>query len=259
LLVVGHSCVLSWWRAVHGTAAPPEWNRYRVAVTAGLHAADVVATPTRALLDELRHIYGFDGATAVIPNGCAPVDAPVRDAHRAPVLLAAGRMWDEAKNMTTLAAAARRLERTVHVAGAAVAPDGTALVPPDLHALGPLPHADLCGWYRRASIFIHPALYEPFGLAPLEAALHGCALVLGDIPTLREVWGDAATFVPPRDDAALADAIADLAADPERASARGDAARARALHYDAERMARAYHTLYGAMLAGTTEALACAS
>ncbi len=31
-----------------------------------------------------------------------------------------------------------------------------------------------------------PARYEPFGLSVLEAALSGCALVLGDIPSLRE-------------------------------------------------------------------------
>ena len=48
---------------------------------------------------------------------------------------------------------------------------------------------------RRASIYAEPARYEPFGLAALEAARAGCALVLGDIPSLREVWGDAALYV----------------------------------------------------------------
>ena len=38
-----------------------------------------------------------------------------------------------------------------------------------------------------------------FGFSVLEAALSGCALVLGDIPSLREIWGDAALFVPPDD------------------------------------------------------------
>src|SRR5438067_11809290 len=28
-LIVGHSCVLSWWRAVHGCDAPQQWNRYK--------------------------------------------------------------------------------------------------------------------------------------------------------------------------------------------------------------------------------------
>jgi glycosyltransferase involved in cell wall biosynthesis len=55
----------------------------------------------------------------------------------------------------------------------------------------------------RASIYVHPARYEPFGLAILDAALAGCALVLGDIPSLRELWHDAAIFVPTEDAARL--------------------------------------------------------
>ena len=46
----------------------------------------------------------------------------------------------------------------------------------------------------------------------LEAALCGCALVLGDIPSLREVWGDAALFVAPDDH----DGPARRAAPPDR-------------------------------------------
>ena len=48
----------------------------------------------------------------------------------------------------------------------------------------------------RAAIYALPARYEPFGLSILEAALSGCALVIGDIPSLREIWADAALFVP---------------------------------------------------------------
>jgi glycogen synthase len=36
VLVVGHSCVLSWWQAVRGCPAPPEWDQYRAAARAGL-------------------------------------------------------------------------------------------------------------------------------------------------------------------------------------------------------------------------------
>ena len=50
-----------------------------------------------------------------------------------------------------------------------------------------------------ASIYALPARYEPFGLSALEAALSGCALVLGDIPSLREIWGPAAIYVPADD------------------------------------------------------------
>ena len=60
------------------------------------------------------------------------------------------------------------------------------------------------------AIYASPARYEPFGLGVLEAALSSCALVLGDSPTLREPWSDAALFVPPDDHDALLTALADV-------------------------------------------------
>ena len=56
---------------------------------------------------------------------------------------------------------------------------------------------------RCAAIYALPARYEPFRLEVLEAAAPGCALVLGDIASLRELWDGAALFVAPDDDRAL--------------------------------------------------------
>ncbi len=74
-----------------------------------------------------------------------------------------------------------------------------------------------------AAIFAHPARYEPFGLAVLEAAMAGCALVLGDIPTLRELWDGAAVFVAPGRPDRLGEALAALAADEAGCRALGEA------------------------------------
>ena len=63
-------------------------------------------------------------------------------------------------------------------------------------------------WMARAAIYALPARYEPFGLTALEAGLSGCALVLGDIPSLREVWGETACFVPPDDRDAVIEVLA---------------------------------------------------
>src|SRR5579883_2803097 len=68
-LVTGHSCVASWWQAVHGTALPPEWRTYELRVRRSLQAADCVAAPTRAMLSELDRYYGPLLHTAVVPNG----------------------------------------------------------------------------------------------------------------------------------------------------------------------------------------------
>ena len=98
--------------------------------------------------------------------------------------------------------------------------------------------------YGRAAVFAAPARYEPFGLAALEAGLAGCALVLGDVATLREVWDDAAVYVDPFDDDALAATLQRLLTDDGVRERLGEAARRRALSYPRERMAAAYARLY---------------
>jgi glycogen(starch) synthase len=107
-----------------------------------------------------------------------------------------------------------------------------------------VPHAELLRWMARASIFASPALYEPFGLGVLEAALNGCALVLADIPSFRELWDGCADFVSPRDPASLSAALRRMAADPLRRAAFATRARARAELFSASRMAEAWLDVY---------------
>jgi glycosyltransferase involved in cell wall biosynthesis len=90
-LVVAHSCVASWWRAVHGEAMPPSWATYRFRVRQGLADAQRVTAPTAAMLDALRREYDWHGDGVVVPNGCVPqAFAP---APKQPRILAAGRFW----------------------------------------------------------------------------------------------------------------------------------------------------------------------
>jgi glycogen(starch) synthase len=69
-------------------------------------------------------------------------------------------------------------------------------------------------------------------------------LVLGDIPSQREVWGEAAVFVPPDDAGALAAAIDRLIRDPGDLQAAGERARGHARRYTADGMARSYLSIY---------------
>ncbi|HEY9421374.1 MAG TPA: glycosyltransferase, partial [Thermoanaerobaculia bacterium] len=80
-------------------------------------------------------------------------------------------------------------------------------------------------------------------------ALAGCALVLGDIPSLREIWRNRAVFVPPDDPEALADALNRLVENPDRRNSLAAGARARALQLTPERMIDAYLEAYGEVLA----------
>jgi glycosyltransferase involved in cell wall biosynthesis len=241
-LVVAHSCVASWWRAVHGEAAPAGWDTYRLRVAQGLLGAARVAAPTQAMLQSLGREYGWTGTGVVLPNGCAP--AAFAPAAKRPRILAAGRFWDAAKNLRALEAAAPGLPWPVCVAGSAAHPDGGTVQPEGVTFLGELPRAELARTLAEAAIYALPARYEPFGLSVLEAALCGCALVLGDIASLREVWGPAACYVPPGDAQALHDALQSLIASPGERARLAQAAQVRAQRYTARAMADRYLDCY---------------
>jgi glycosyltransferase involved in cell wall biosynthesis len=113
-----------------------------------------------------------------------------------------------------------------------------------LHFLGQLSAPALAAWFSRAPIYALPARYEPFGLSALEAGFAACALVLGDIPSLREIWDEAALFVPPEDAEALEEALIRLISDASRRKALASQARLRALQYTPRCMATAYLTAY---------------
>src|SRR5206468_4261817 len=150
----------------------------------------------------------------------------------------AGRLWDEGKNVAVLDAAAARLDVPFQAAGATYGPNGARIHLDHIDALGELSATRLSGLLSARPIYSSTALYEPFGLSVLEAAQAGCALVLSDIATHREIWGGAAIFVSARDADAFAEAIQDLLDDPDERRQLGQLARARASLYLPERMAR---------------------
>jgi glycogen synthase len=243
VLLTVHSCVLTWWRAVHGDYAPDAWDRYARLARRALDRADMLAAPSRALLCELAAVHGDLPRARLIPNGrfvCGP--APGRVCGPAPgrrerLVVTAGRLWDGAKN----AALVSRAAPAIHGRVALIGPGEVA----GIETLGALAPDEVLRWLRRAAVFAEPACYEPFGYAALEAALCGCALVLGDIPSLREVWGDAAQFVSPQDPDELADAVNRLLGDPQRRARAAAAARSRALRYTPRAMAGDYLSAYG--------------
>ena len=245
-LMVGHSCVLSWWQAVKGQRAPSEWDTYRELVTQGLRCAGTVVAPTQTMLDSLWEYYGPFRQPRVIYNARDPRD--FSPGGKARLIFASGRLWDEAKNLAAVEQVAPRLSWPVYLAGENRAPGGGLAVFGNMNYLGRLAQPEIAHWFGRASIYVHPARYEPFGLCVLEAALSGCAMVLGDIASLRELWHDAALFVDPADTDALGDAVNELIADAGLRHRLGAAARAQARCFGPERMAREYLDAYGQLL-----------
>ena len=241
VLVVGHSCVLSWWKAVEGGPAPARLGPYRELVRAGLRGADLLVAPTRAFLHQLEQLYAPACERRVIPNGRRPI-APLR---KQPFVLAAGRAWDEAKNLGALDRVAARVPWPVLIAGG-----GGDTGFRHARSLGVIEREELGRLLGRASVFAAPARYEPFGLGVLEAASAGCALVLGDIPSLRELWSGAARFVDPADEDAIAAALAEVIADERLRADLAGRARVRARLYTPERMAGGYQAAYQSLIAG---------
>jgi glycosyltransferase involved in cell wall biosynthesis len=245
LIVVAHSCVNSWAAACNDFAFLSElrWQRYTQLVTEGLDQADIWVSPTSAFGDVIRELYRPRSPQIAIRNGASPAGSADHKEH---LILAAGRMWDAAKNLPMLAKATNDLDWPVSVIGTTAKSSETR--PSGIELLGELPHFDLISQMQRAAIFVSPARYEPFGLSVLEAAGAGCALILSDIASFRELWNEVALFVAPDDVRGLRAALTDLCLDDHNRTRLQRAALARAKRYSMMQMTASYARLYHSLL-----------
>ena len=253
-IVVAHGDFISWWQAVHGHE-PEEsrWLRwYRDLVTDGLSQASMVVAPSLWMLDTIRECYAQPRREAVIYNGRNPVSFNPYVSKNDSVL-AVGRLRDAGKQISLLTQHMHPLPVCI------VNSDEPAPVPAlpisadvklaanetTISLKGAQTEAQLRLLYSRAAIFVATSRYEPFGLAPLEAAFSRCAIIANDIPSFREIWGDAAIYFRENDAASLADVIRRL--HEQRDHCRGYGARAfqRARDcFTARRMTDEYLKLY---------------
>jgi glycosyltransferase involved in cell wall biosynthesis len=137
-----------------------------------------------------------------------------------PFVLAVGNLAAH-KNLAALDETASRL--AAH--GAVLAITGSldrgvfdkAAAPFSPHALylGRVSDGELAALYQHAQCFIFPSTYEGFGLPALEAMEFACPVVASDIPSLREVCGDAAVYVDPHSPAGIATAVEKLLQDDD--------------------------------------------
>jgi glycogen(starch) synthase len=99
--------------------------------------------------------------------------------------------------------------------------------------------------FAEAAIYAATSRYEPFGLAPVEAAFSRCAIVGNDLPVFRELWGDSMCYFATNDAADLAQQIRTLAADADLRRSYADAAYENAhRRFTTERMVDEYLELY---------------
>ncbi len=250
-LVVAHSDVVSWWVAVHSEEPRDNsWLRwYRDTVTAGLSQAAAVVAPSAWMLEAVRTYYTSPAHSQVIYNGRNPA---LFNPHmtKEDLLLSVGRLWDGAKQVTLLAEHEHPVP--VHIVGSEEHPDvafraarRSTIGAKRVHFRGAQTEAQLRQLYARASMYAATSRYEPFGLAPLEAALSRCTLIANDIPSFHEIWGDAAYYFRHNDAASLTAAIDRLHCEPglrrDYANRAYERARER---YTTERMVNDYLSLY---------------
>ena len=241
VVVASHSCLPTWWQSVRGSRIP-DALRWRVrAVTACMESADAVVCPTRAFAQASARVHHC-AARAVYNGRSLPGGSGAR--LPADFVFTAGRLWDEGKDFATLDAAAASLRVPLLAAGPLEGPNGARVDCRHAFSLGALDGDRVRDTLRRRPVFASAAVYETFGLAVLEAAQAGCALVLADIPTYRELWEEAAIFVPARDPEAFVEAIERVMGDGALREAAAGAAQTRARRYTVEAMATGIAGIY---------------
>lgn len=248
-VVVAHSDVLSWWKAVKDeTPSEIEWLRwYRSAVSNGLHGATAVVAPSKWMMQQIESIYGVSVQHSVIYNGRT---AALFNPHitKDDFIFSVGRLWDSGKQANLLT----RIEppAPVFVVGAEEHVDVAhreqqRLNGQKLYLKGTQTEVQLRHWYSRASIYAATSRYEPFGLAPLEAAFSRCAIVANDIPSFREIWGETACYFEANNAFSLQRQLERLQRDRELRVRYANLAYTRARQrYTSERMVDDYLNLY---------------
>ena len=256
VIAAAHSCVATWWSAVHDGPMPNDLAWRAALVRRGYANADVLVAPSKAFAEATQAAYGLETAPKVVWNGRRRSNLRPAVGQLGDFVFTAGRLWDPGKGLEVLDRAAARMSTLVVAAGPLSGPHGQSAPLPRIRTLGRVDDAEVARRLAARPVFVSPSLYEPFGLAVLEAAQVGCALVLSDIASFRELWGGAAVFTPPGDDKALADAVQSLMLQPELRLELGQAARMRARRYKVSTLASRMNGLYRTLLAERKQAAA---
>jgi glycosyltransferase involved in cell wall biosynthesis len=246
VLVVSHSCVVTWFAVVRGQQIDAAWRWQERLNRLGFERADCVLAPSESHAHLLKTVYPGMKDIDIVYNGSGTQSS---NAPKENFAFAAGRWWDDGKNGAVLDAAAAATKWPIVAAGANAGPNGQNLELKNVLYRGEMSHAEVTSLMERAAIAISPSVYEPFGLVPLEAARHRAALVLADIPTYRELWNGAALFADTRDPAAFAAHINRLVGEPALRKDLAAKALERSRLFTLEAQAAAMSDIYRGLLA----------
>lgn len=222
-VVMAHGDLITWNQAVqdgHVRQRSRTTRWYRDTVCRGIAAADALIAPTGWMLDRISACYGQPDRAEVIYPGRNPIFFNPY-VSKEDCVLAVGRLVDSSKQVFLLTQQTHPIpicivgaEQTVPVPRVPIRADVKVATEETSVAIrGPQTEGQLRALYSRAAIFAATARYEPIGMPTLEAAFSRCAIVANDIPSNREVWGDAALYFRTNDAESLAESIRTLNGD----------------------------------------------
>jgi glycosyltransferase involved in cell wall biosynthesis len=119
----------------------------------------------------------------------------------------------------------------------------------DMKVLGHVSDSDLNNLYNACSLCVLPSLAEGFGLTVLEAAAAGVPIACSDIPSLREVLGQAAIYFDPNNVENMTDVMINILHDPTRAEELANLGLARVRQFDWNKSAAETIKIYEGTLA----------
>lgn len=248
-VITAHSDVFSWARACRGTSLEESaWlGHYRALVQQGLSGAGALAAPTEWMLQALRQEFCLPLKQKVIANGRAVSRRHRRDSKLQAVTV--GRIWDEAKDIAILKEVQSPMPLVV---AGDIEWDGIgSRTFSGISYRGVLNEEGILDLFAESAVYVCTSCYEPFGLAPLEAALCGCAVLARRIDSLREVWCDAALYFTDAEE--LSRLLLQLYENPTMRIEMQGKARRHAERFSRPRMAQEYLALFRSMRGKTTE------
>ena len=257
-VVMAHGDVVTWNQAVQGCAPrPTRWLKwYRDTVVRGIASADALVAPSACMLETLRATYIPPRREAVIYPGRNPIFFNPY-VSKDDSVLCVGRLLDAGKQVLLLTQHVQPFsvcivgaEQTVPLPRIPIRADVKVSTEQSCVAIrGPQTEAQLRALYSRAAVYAATARYEPLGMSALDAAFSRCAIVANDIPSFREVWGDAALYFRTNEASSLAATLRQLDADRPLRHAYADRAYTRARErFTTKRMIDDYLALYRSLL-----------
>ena len=253
---------------IHGGPVPQEFFRGNALLTWVLRrfliASEVVTVLSSAELEAYR---AFDARINVhqVPNGIDPAgladqarsfntDEPLKIVYVGRLLRAKG-LFDVIEALAELKRAGR--EFGLRIAGEG--PDRYELIAASRESgladrvqfLGSVLGAEKYRLWLDSDVFVLPSYVEGLPYSLLEAMAAGCVPITTPLAAIPDVvrHGEHGLFVPAKDPAALAGAVATLDGDRESLVRMARAARRRVLgRYTAERLAEDFRVLYGGCL-----------